>query len=262
MRIPFYARMLVLCAVLAGPSALADAQQDMFYDANIILRRAARLEKEGDYKGAVENSRKAEQMFNTVKQMSSGGNSSWVDAKIKEAEEITRRSKPLMGKPKKNQVENYSLKPGEHRDFTLKRAYKAHDEGKIAKKPYSPSEERRINAARRAEQAEREAWEAQARQQEKNNERASAQAPKPTPRAVDEPKPEQGPAVAPPRPQHREPVVRTQPKPVQKAEPRKKAEQRPAPRPVIRSTPTTNQRPYIRPQQPRPSGRSRFRIGG
>ncbi len=255
MRIPFYARMLALCAVMASPSALADAQQDMFYDANIVLRRAARLEKEGDYKGAVENSQKAEQMFNAVKRMGSGGNSSWVDDKIKEATEINRRVKPLVGQPKKNQVENHSLKPGEVRDYTVERAYKAHDEGKTAKKPYSPSEERRINAAHRAEQAERAAWEAQARQAEKANYQKPAPQPKPT-RGAQTPKAEQRPTAAPARPQRSEPVARTQPKPVQKAE------QRPAPQPVIRSTPTTNQRPYIRPQQTRPSGRSRFRIGG
>ena len=42
--------------------------EDDFYEANLTLTRAGRLEKEGDFKGALESSKKAARLLQALKQ--------------------------------------------------------------------------------------------------------------------------------------------------------------------------------------------------
>lgn len=52
----------LLCMFLAATTAFGNPG-DTFYEANLSLTRAARQEKEGDYKAALESGKKAEQLL-------------------------------------------------------------------------------------------------------------------------------------------------------------------------------------------------------
>lgn len=56
----------LLCMFLAATTALGNPG-DTFYEANLSLTRAARQEKEGDYKAALESGKKAEQLLQSLK---------------------------------------------------------------------------------------------------------------------------------------------------------------------------------------------------
>ncbi len=106
----------LLCMFLAATTAFGNPG-DTFYEANLSLTRAARQEKEGDYKAALESGKK--------------------DA----AAQLQRRVEPLAQKAGAPKKADYSLRPGEQRDFTLQRAYKAHERQKtvVGTVPVLPS---------------------------------------------------------------------------------------------------------------------------
>lgn len=62
---------------LAATTALGNPG-DTFYEANLSLTRAARQEKEGDYKAALESGKKAEQLLQSLKTSEPGWNPEWV----------------------------------------------------------------------------------------------------------------------------------------------------------------------------------------
>ena len=106
--------------------------EDDFYEANLTLTRAGRLEKEGDFKGALESSKKAARLLQALKQSSPDWNPSWIASKLENASQIRERVEPLAQKAPQSRKEDYSLKPGEWRDVTFERAYKAHEQQKLA----------------------------------------------------------------------------------------------------------------------------------
>ena len=56
--------------------------EDDFYEANLTLTRAGRLEKEGDFKGALESSKKAARLLQALKQSFPDWNPSWIASKL------------------------------------------------------------------------------------------------------------------------------------------------------------------------------------
>lgn len=120
----------LLCMFLAATTALGDPG-DTFYEANLSLTRAARLEKEGDYKAALESGKKAAQLLQTLKTSTPEWNPEWVAGKLDAAAQLQQRVEPLAQKAGESKKADYSLKPGERRDFTLERAYKAHERQKL-----------------------------------------------------------------------------------------------------------------------------------
>lgn len=121
----------LLCVLLAVPAALG-APEDTFYEANLSLTRAARLEKEGDYKAALESGKKAAELLQALKTSTPEWNPDWVTGKLDAAAQLQQRVEPLAQKARGAKKEDYSLKPGEQRDFTLQRAYQAHERQKLA----------------------------------------------------------------------------------------------------------------------------------
>jgi hypothetical protein len=120
----------LLCMILASMTALGDPG-DTFYEANLSLTRAARLEKEGDYKAAMESGKKAAELLQSLKSSTPEWNPEWVDGKLAAAAQLQQRVEPLAQKAGESKKADYSLKPGERRDFTLQRAYKAHEQQKL-----------------------------------------------------------------------------------------------------------------------------------
>lgn len=120
----------LLCMFLAATAALGDPG-DTFYEANFSLTRAARLEKEGDYKAALENGKKAAQLLQSLTTSAPEWNPEWVAGKLEAAAQLQQRVEPLAQKAGESKKTDYSLKPGEQRDFTLQRAYEAHERQKL-----------------------------------------------------------------------------------------------------------------------------------
>lgn len=113
--------------------------EDDFYEANLTLTRAGRLEKEGDFKGALESSEKAARLLQALKQSSPDWNPSWIASKLENASQIRERVEPLAQKaPEPKKKEDHSLKPGEWRDVTFERAYKAHEQQQLAVRQAPP----------------------------------------------------------------------------------------------------------------------------
>lgn len=120
----------VLCVFLFGSMVLG-APNDDFYEANLSLSRAAHQEKEGDFKSALESSKKAVQLLQNLKNSTPEWNPEWVAGKLKTATQLQQRIEPLAQKVADIKKADYSLKPGEQRDFTLQRAYRAHQQQKL-----------------------------------------------------------------------------------------------------------------------------------
>lgn len=120
----------LLCMLLTAMPGIS-GPEDTFYEANLSLTRAARLEKEGDYKAALESSRQAARLLQSLSQSSPDWNPSWVKGKMENAALIQERVEPLAQKAPASKKEDYSLKPGEWRDVTVERAYKAHQQQKL-----------------------------------------------------------------------------------------------------------------------------------
>ncbi len=123
----------LLCMFLTVTAAFGDPG-DTFYEANISLTRAARLEKEGDFRAALESGKKAVQLLQALKTSAPEWNPEWVAGKLDAAAQLQRRVEPLAQKATAKKAD-YSLKPGEQRDFTLQRAYKAHERQKLVASP-------------------------------------------------------------------------------------------------------------------------------
>lgn len=120
----------LLCMVLTAMTASGDPG-NTFYEANLSLTRAARLEKEGDYKAALENGKKAAELLQSMKKSAPEWNPSWVDGKLDAATQLRQRVETLAQKNTEHKKQDYSLKPGEWRDVTMERAYKAHARQKM-----------------------------------------------------------------------------------------------------------------------------------
>ncbi|WP_418175941.1 hypothetical protein, partial [Akkermansia sp.] len=82
--------------------------------------------------GALESSEKATRLLQALKQSSPDWNPSWIASKLENASQIRERVEPLAQKAPQSRKEDYSLKPGEWRDVTFERAYKAHEQQKLA----------------------------------------------------------------------------------------------------------------------------------
>ena len=91
------------CVLMAAMPGFSGPEDD-FYEANLTLTRAGRLEKEGDFKGALESSEKAARLLQALKQSSPDWNPSWIASKLENASQIRERVEPLAQKapePKK-----------------------------------------------------------------------------------------------------------------------------------------------------------------
>ena len=130
----------LLCMFLAATTAFGNPG-DTFYEANLSLTRAARQEKEGDYKAALESGKKAAQLLQSLKISEPEWNPEWVAGKLDAAAQLQRRVEPLAQKAGAPKKADYSLRPVEQRDFTLQRAYKAHERQKtvVGTVPVLPS---------------------------------------------------------------------------------------------------------------------------
>ena len=71
----------LLCMFLAATTAFGNPG-DTFYEANLSLTRAARQEKEGDYKAALESGKKAAQLLQSLKTSEPEWNPEWVAGKL------------------------------------------------------------------------------------------------------------------------------------------------------------------------------------
>ena len=125
----------MLMAALPGFSEPGDD----FYEANLTLTRAGRLEKEGDFKGALESSKKAARLLQALKQSFPDWNPSWIASKLENASQIRERVELLAQKAPEPKKEDHSLKPGEWRDVTFERAYKAHEQQQLAVRQVPPA---------------------------------------------------------------------------------------------------------------------------
>ena len=126
----------LLCMFLAATTAFGNPG-DTFYEANLSLTRAARQEKEA----ALESGKKAAQLLQSLKISEPEWNPEWVAGKLDAAAQLQRRVEPLVQKAGAPKKADYSLRPGEQRDFTLQRAYKAHERQKtvVGTVPVLPS---------------------------------------------------------------------------------------------------------------------------
>ncbi|MFQ7535415.1 MAG: hypothetical protein ACLRPT_10050 [Akkermansia muciniphila] len=88
----------LLCMFLAATTAFGNPG-DTFYEANLSLTRAARQEKEGDYKAALESGKKAAQLLQSLKTSEPEWNPEWVAGKLDTAAQLQRRVEPLAQKP-------------------------------------------------------------------------------------------------------------------------------------------------------------------
>lgn len=88
----------LLCMFLAATTAFGNPG-DTFYEANLSLTRAARQEKEGDYKAALESGKKAAQLLQSLKISEPEWNPEWVAGKLDAAAQLQRRVEPLVQKP-------------------------------------------------------------------------------------------------------------------------------------------------------------------
>ena len=87
----------LLCMFLAATTAFGNPG-DTFYEANLSLTRAARQEKEGDYKAALESGKKAAQLLQSLKISEPEWNPEWVAGKLDAAAQLQRRVEPLVQK--------------------------------------------------------------------------------------------------------------------------------------------------------------------
>lgn len=87
----------LLCMFLAATTAFGNPG-DTFYEANLSLTRAARQEKEGDYKAALESGKKAAQLLQSLKTSEPEWNPKWVAGKLDAAAQLQRRVEPLAQK--------------------------------------------------------------------------------------------------------------------------------------------------------------------
>ena len=127
------------CVLMAAMPGFSGPEDD-FYEANLTLTRAGRLEKEGDFKGALESSEKAARLLQALKQSSPDWNPSWIASKLENASQIRERVEPLAQKaPEPKKKEDHSLKLGEWRDVTFERAYKAHEQQQLAVRQAPPA---------------------------------------------------------------------------------------------------------------------------
>lgn len=124
----------LLCMILTAVAASGEPG-DTFYEANLSLTRAARLEKEGDYKAALESGKKAAELLQSMQKNTPEWNPSWVEGKLDAATQLKQRVESLARKAGERKKEDYSLKPGEWRDVTFERAYKAHEQQKLVAVP-------------------------------------------------------------------------------------------------------------------------------
>lgn len=106
----------LLCMFLAATTAFGNPG-DTFYEANLSLTRAARQEKEGDYKAALESGKKAAQLLQSLKISEPEWNPEWVAGKLDAAAQLQRRVEPLAQKAGAPKKADYSLRPGEQRDL-------------------------------------------------------------------------------------------------------------------------------------------------
>ena len=84
----------LLCMFLAATTAFGNPG-DTFYEANLSLTRAARQEKEGDYKAALESGKKAAQLLQSLKISEPEWNPEWVAGKLDAAAQLQRRQEQL-----------------------------------------------------------------------------------------------------------------------------------------------------------------------
>ena len=91
--------------------------------------------------GALESGKKAAQLLQSLKISEPEWNPEWVAGKLDAAAQLQRRVEPLAQKAGAPKKADYSLRPGEQRDFTLQRAYKAHERQKtvVGTVPVLPS---------------------------------------------------------------------------------------------------------------------------
>ena len=75
-------------------------------------------------------------MLQSLKTSEPGWNPEWVAGKLDAAAQLQRRVEPLAQKAGAPKKADYSLRPGEQRDFTLQRAYKAHERQKRLSEPF------------------------------------------------------------------------------------------------------------------------------
>ena len=120
----------LLCMLLAATTALG-GPGDTFYEANLSLTRTARLGQEGDYTAGLESGKKAAELLQSLQSSSPEWDPEWVAGKLDAAAQLQQRVEPLAQKAGESKKADYSLKPGERRDFTLQRAYKAHEQQKL-----------------------------------------------------------------------------------------------------------------------------------
>jgi Sec7-like guanine-nucleotide exchange factor len=126
-----------LAATIAffGNHAYSDEPSDVFFEATMALNQAIRMEKNQDFKAAAESSREAQRILKQLKDRNPFWNPEWVSGKIKEAERLEKRVVSHMEQFPSPVKQDYSLKPGEWRDHTMERAYKAHAQHKPASIP-------------------------------------------------------------------------------------------------------------------------------
>ena len=88
---------------------------------------------------ALESSKKAARLLQALKQSFPDWNPSWIASKLENASQIRERVELLAQKAPEPKKEDHSLKPGEWRDVTFERAYKAHEQQQLAVRQVPPA---------------------------------------------------------------------------------------------------------------------------
>ncbi len=111
------------------------APEDYFHEATVAISKANRLEKAGKIAEARQALQEAKSALKKLKGEDSHWFPDWVSAKESDINTIADRLNSAPTLAPANEV-NYSLKPGEWRDVTIERAYKAHAEGRAEIPPH------------------------------------------------------------------------------------------------------------------------------
>lgn len=131
--LPLLITITLLTTTITGYSAPADH----FHEATVAISKANRLEKSGKITEAQQALQEAKSALQRLKNEDTHWFPDWVRGKESDIDSMAERLKSAPKAQPTTTKTDYSLKPGEWRDVTIERAYKAHDEGRAEIPPHA-----------------------------------------------------------------------------------------------------------------------------
>lgn len=128
--------LLLIITTLLTTTVGHSVPADYFHEATVAISKANRLEKAGKIAEAKQALQEAKSALKKLKEEDSHWFPDWVSTKESDINTIADRLKSAPSLAPVKEV-NYSLKPGEWRDVTIERAYKAHAEGRVEIPPHA-----------------------------------------------------------------------------------------------------------------------------